>query len=64
MLPPCRGVLQLLQEAFGQMQETCAIGAPMHHKVGPRQNGLGVERLQKQGVHGVGIYQTITLGEA
>ncbi|MDP9972235.1 hypothetical protein J2W39_003477 [Variovorax paradoxus] len=45
------------------MRKTCTIGVPTHHKVGPRQNGLGVEWLQKRGVHGVGIYQAITLGQ-
>ena len=60
-MPPCRGVLQLLQEAFGQMHETCTIGVSIHHEVGARQNGLGVERLQKWGVHAVGIYHAIAL---
>lgn len=54
MMPPCRR---------GQMHETCTIGVPIHHEVGPRQNGLGVERLQKWGVHAVGIYHAIALAQ-
>lgn len=55
---PCRGVLQLLQEAFGQIHETCTIGVPIHHEVGPCQNGLGVERLQEGGVDAIDIEDT------